>query len=115
MRRSANEPLATELAGKGLDDEDDEFVYALGDQKSSQAVRKGGPKGKAPRVGELKKWLASRAQRVTDMFRSFDKNGDVTQRAYRTPSAMRACAAMRNALLALPRCCHLVESLRPRA
>jgi hypothetical protein len=59
MRRSANEPLATELAGKGLDDEDDEFAYALGNQKSSQAVRKGGPKGKAPRVGELKKWLAS--------------------------------------------------------
>lgn len=73
-----------------------------------------GPLRKAT-LGELKKWLASRAQRVTDMFRSFDKNGDVTQRAYRTPSAMRACAAMRNALLALPRCCHLVESLRPRA
>jgi HAMP domain-containing protein len=59
MRRSANEPLGTKLAAKGSDDEDDEFAYALGEEKSSQALRKSGRKGKAPRVGELKKWLAS--------------------------------------------------------
>ena len=55
MRRSANEPLTS----KESDEEDEAVARALGDEKALHRDRERKSARKAPRVGVLKKWLAS--------------------------------------------------------
>ena len=107
MRRSANEPLATKVAAKGSDNEDDEFAHAVGDEKSSQAARKRGRTGKAPRVGELKKWLASLVE---------DTGGGMEEKLASATIAMSAAGqqghgGVRKTIFALHHPCRLTNPL----